>query len=165
MIKYGMENITEDEKIISTLYSVASHSGGFFSRNRECILCLTNRRIAVIYKTDMKASRWQNDLDKQKDAFKKGEISTIRKASYTIEDLNTDLDYEENLNIPFDNIIEIKSEKKRWGPELKIVFKEKKKHAKSLNFALVKNWIRYPLPDPIEYEKPDWEPFINAVKS
>ncbi len=154
----------DKEFIISTLYSVSSHSGGLFSRSKECILCLTNKRVMVIFKTDMNASKWQSALEEQKNAFKNGKNSTIRKSKYTIEDLNTDLDFKENISIPLENIIEIKQENKPWAPELKIVFKEGLKHAKSMNFAVVRTWIRYPFPDPIEYEKPDWEPFIEAVK-
>jgi hypothetical protein len=160
-----MDNIDEDEVIITTLYSIAAHQGGFFSRNKECMLCLTNKRIAVIYKTDMNSTKWHKALDAQKEAFRKGDKNTIRTSTYTIVDLNTDLDYENNLNIPFENIVELKNEKKRWAPELKIIFREKKKHTKSINFALVRTWIRYPLPDPIEYEKPDWDQFIETAKS
>ncbi len=154
----------EDEFIISTLYSVAMHSGSLFSRNKECMLCLTNKRIIVIFKTEMNIDRWKSALEEQKEAFKKGNNSTIRKTRYTIEDLYTDLDFSENISIPLDNIIEIKRESKSWSPELKIIFKEGMKHAKKMNFAIVRTWIRYPLPDPISYEKPDWDSFIDAVK-
>lgn len=160
-----MDNVDEDEVIISTLYSIAAHSGGLFSRNKECMLCLTNKRIAVIYKTEMNSVRWHKALDEQKDAFKKGDKSVIRKGRYTIVDLNTDLDLEDNLNIPFENIVELKSEKKRWAPELKITFRERRKRAKSINLALVRSWVRYPLPDPIEYEKADWDHFIEVARS
>ena len=159
-----MSNVEEDERIISVLFSVASSTGSFFSRSKECILCLTNKRIAVIYKTDMNSSKWQKGVDEQKAAFKKGDKSTIRNKYYSIEDLNSDLDYEQNLDIPFENIIDIREEEKRWAPELKIVYKEARKRSKSLNFALVRTWVRYPLPDPIEYEKPDWKPFIDEVR-
>lgn len=160
-----MSNVESNEKIISALFSVATSQGGFFSRSRECILCLTNKRLAVIYNTEMKPTKWQRAVEEQKNAFKKGSIDTIRSVYYTIEDLNTDLDSDANLNIPLSNIIDAKIEEKRWAPELKIIFKEVKKHTRSLNFALVRNWIRYPLPDPIEYEKPNWKPFIDAINS
>lgn len=161
-----MDNVADDEEILTTLYSVAAHQGGLFSRVKECMLCLTNKRIAVIYKTEMNHNKWQKAFDEQKEAFKRGDNDTIRKSSYTIEDLNSDLDLEDNLSIPFENIIELKKEEKRWAQELRIIFKEKKKRAKSLNFVIVRSWIRYPFPDPLEYEKaPDWDKFIEVARS
>ncbi len=159
-----MDNVDEDERIVSVLFSVASSEGGFFARSKECILCLTNKRLAVIYKTEMSASRWQKGVEEQRNAFKY-DNNTIRRAYYTIEDLNTDLDYDVNLNIPFSNILDIKIEEKRWAPELRVVFKESKKHQRALNFAIVRTWVRYPLADPIEYEKPNWKPFVDAIRS
>lgn len=159
-----MSKIDADEKIVSVLFSVAASDGGYFSRSKECILCLTNKRLAVIYQTEMNPKRWKRAVEEQKNAFKKSK-DTIRNVYYTIDDLNTDLDLEKNLDIVLTNIIEARIEEKKWAPELKIVFKEPKKHSRSLNFALVSMWIRYPFPDPIEYEKPDWKPFLNKLIS
>jgi hypothetical protein len=83
---------------------------------------------------------------------------------YGIKNLDDDLKKSaENYDIPFNQILDITSEEKRWGTLLKIKINLGIK-SKTYKFSIVKGWVKYPLKDPVEFQHVNWFPVINLFK-
>ena len=101
---------------------------------------------------------------KQLKRFKDGEDVFRPIYGYTIKDLVNDLAISnKNLEIPYDKIVEILTEEKRWGTLLKVKFTSEGK-LETYTFSVVKGWVKYPLKDPIEFQHVDWNPLIQIFK-
>lgn len=84
---------------------------------------------------------------------------------YDTNDLENDLNKsDENLEFPFSQIIDVTSEIKRWGTLLKVKVNIGEK-SKIYKFSIVKGWVKYPAKDPIEFQRVDWNPVINLIKT
>lgn len=155
----------EEECILSVLFSVWGGEHGLFKRGREGILVLTNKRIAFISKTDMNIDSWKMEVDIQvKELHKNKDTIRVSKA-YTLDMLNNDARYEKNIIIPLSSIVDLSSERKRWGTVLNIAFKNNHNDSISkYSFTVVRSWIRYPIVDPIEYEHVDWDWWIRLAR-
>jgi hypothetical protein len=83
---------------------------------------------------------------------------------YGIKNLDDDLKKSaENYDIPFNQILDITSEDKRWGTLLKIKINLGVK-SKTHKFSIVKGWVKYPLKDPVEFQHVNWFSIINLFK-
>ena len=78
--------------------------------------------------------------------------------------MKIDLENKKNLEITYDNILEISSEKKEWANVMHMRFLLDGEE-KDYQFSIVLDWVKYPIKDPMKYLKVDWEPFIEFVKS
>lgn len=157
--------IMEEERILSTLYSVWGGEQGFMKRGREGILVLTSKRVAFISKTSMNVDVWRREVDVQvKELHRSKDPVRVSKA-YTLDMLYRDIesDKAKNLSIPLRNIVEMDHEEKRHGSILRLVFKEDD-GSRRYTFTVVKSWIRYPVADPVEYEHVDWSRWIALAK-
>ena len=83
---------------------------------------------------------------------------------YNEKDLKIDLENKKNLEITYDNVLEISSEKKEWANVMHMRFLLDGEE-KDYQFSIVLDWVKYPIKDPMKYLKVDWEPFIEFVKS
>ncbi len=154
----------EGEYIISVLFSVWGGEHGLFKRGREGILVLTNKRIAFISKTDMDIDSWKREVDTQvKELYKNKDAIRLPK-TYTLDMLNSDARYEKNVIIPLNSIVELGSEKKRWGTLLIVAFKNNSDSITKYSFSVVRSWIRYPVADPIEHEHVNWDGWIRLAR-
>jgi hypothetical protein len=70
----------------------------------------------------------------------------------------------DNLHIPFNQFLDVLSEEKDWGTLLKVKMNLGYK-AKVFKFSIVKGWVKYPVKDPLEFQRMDWRPLINLVKT
>jgi hypothetical protein len=96
--------------------------------------------------------------------FKDGESVLLSIESYNEIDLQNDLaDSDKNIDIPFNKIIKIGQEKKRWGTMLRLKFAVNK-NTKEYKFMIVKGWVKYPLKDPVSFQHLDWDPIIALLK-
>jgi hypothetical protein len=83
---------------------------------------------------------------------------------YNEMDLQNDLaESDKNVDIPFDKIIKIGQEKKRWGTLLKLEF-VKDENTKGYKFMVVKGWVKYPLKDPVSFQEMNWDPIMALIK-
>lgn len=138
--------------------------GGFIKRGIEGMMIITNRRIVFITKTNMTYKVHDAHSLKQLKRFKDGEDVFRPIYGYTIKDLVNDLAISnKNLEIPYDKIVEILTEEKRWGTLLKVKFTSEGK-LETYTFSVVKGWVKYPLKDPIEFQHVDWNPLIQIFK-
>jgi hypothetical protein len=137
---------------------------GFMKRGREGMLVITNMRIAFIIKTRMKYNVHEEYSLRQLRRFKDGEPVLLPIERYNEMDLQNDLaESDKNVVIPFDKIIKIGQEKKRWGTLLKLEF-VKDENTKGYKFMVVKGWVKYPLKDPVSFQEMNWDPIMALIK-
>jgi hypothetical protein len=152
------------ENIKYHLMWVWGQEEGFMKRGKEGMLVITNMRIAFIMKTKMKYNVHQEYSLRQLRRFKEGESVLLSIESYNEIDLQNDLaDSDKNIDIPFNEIIEIEQEKKRWGTVLRLKFTANR-DTKKYKFVVVKGWVKYPLKDPVSFQHLDWGPIIALLK-
>jgi hypothetical protein len=102
---------------------------------------------------------------RQFNRFREGENVFRPLEGYKAKDLEDDLNKsDENLEIPFNQILDVTSEIKRWATLLKVKVNLGDK-LKVYKFSIVKGWVKYPAKDPIEFQHVDWTPLINLVKA
>jgi hypothetical protein len=154
-----------DEQIKAHLFWVWNEGEGFLKHGKECMLVITDRRIASLTKTDMTSMMHQTHSLRQAKRFEAGENVFRPAEGYKLEHLERDLDKSpDNLEISFSQITDIASEEKGWGTLLKVKVNLGDK-SKIYKFSMVKGWVKYPAKDPIGFQKMDWTPLINLVKT
>ncbi|HXG07786.1 MAG TPA: hypothetical protein VNI77_10740 [Nitrososphaera sp.] len=154
-----------DEEIKAHLFWVWKEGEGFLGHGKECMLVVTDKRIAVITKTDMTVKMHDTHSLRQARRFQAGENIFRPAEGYKLEHLERDLDKSaDNLEIPFGQILDISSEEKSWGTVLKVIQNLGDK-TKTHKFSIAKGWVKYPAKDPMGYLKVDWSPIINLVKT
>ena len=137
---------------------------GFMKRGKEGMLVITNMRIAFIMKTKMKYRVHEEYSLRQLRRFKDGESVLLPVERYEEKDLQNDLaESDKNMDIPFDKIINIEQERKKWGTLLKLKFIENE-GTRGYKFMVVKGWVKYPLKDPVSFQQLNWEPIIALIK-
>ena len=96
--------------------------------------------------------------------FKDGESVLLPVEHYEEIDLQNDLaESDKNMDIPFDKIINIDQERKKWGTLLKLKFIENEA-TRGYKFMVVKGWVKYPLKDPVSFQQLNWDPIIALIK-
>jgi hypothetical protein len=154
-----------DEQIKAHLFWVWKEGDGFFKHGKECMLVITDRRIASITKTDITSRMHETHSLRQSKRFEAGENVFRPAEGYKLEHLERDLDKSpDNLEIMFSQILKITSEEKDWGTMLKVEVNLGDK-SKTHKFSIVKGWVKYPAKDPIGFQKVDWSPVINLVRT
>lgn len=154
-----------DEQIKAHLFWVWNEGEGFLKRGKEGMLVITDRRIAFISKTDMTFKMHETHSLRQAKRFEAGENVFRPAEGYKLEHLERDLDKSsDNLEVLFSQIMDIASEVKDWGTLLKVKVNLGEK-TKTHKFSIVKGWVKYPAKDPIGFQKMDWTPLINLVKT
>jgi hypothetical protein len=157
--------VTWDEQIKAHLFWIWKEDEGLLKRGREGMLVITDRRLVFISKTEMTYRAHYAHSTRQLNRFKASENVFRPAEGYGIEDLEKDLDKSpDNLEVPYRQIMDITSEEKRWGTLLKVKI-NLGDTAKAVKFSVVKGWVTYPAKDPIEFQRMDWTPLINLVKT
>jgi hypothetical protein len=154
-----------NEEIKAHLVWIWAEEEGFMKRGKEGMLVATDKRIALITKTNMTYRVHEIHSLRQLKRFKEKENVFRPLEGYKLKDLENDINKsEENLEILFSQILDITSESKRWGTLLKVKVNIGDK-SKTFKFSIVKGWVKYPAKDPIEFQHMDWKPLINLVKT
>jgi hypothetical protein len=145
--------------------SIWGEEEGFLKRGKEGMLVITDRRIAFISKTNMTYRIYDVHSIRQRKRFKEDENIFRPLEWYKVKDLEGDLNKsDENLEIPFRQILDITQHEKRWGTLLKVNANLVDK-SKIYKFSIVKGWVKYPAKDPVEFQRVDWNPLINLFKT
>ena len=153
-----------NEQIKGHLFWVWGGEEGLFKRGKEGMLVVTDRRLAFIIKTDMTYKMHESHSIRQLKRFEAGENIFRPAEGYKLEDLKKDLAKSpDNLQIPFVQIVDVISEEKDWGTLLKVKTNLGYK-VKVFKFSIVKGWVKYPVKDPLEFQRMDWRPLISLVK-
>ena len=155
----------EEEKIQAHILSVWREAKGFFTiGGKEGMLFLTDKHLMFVSKTERTKYWWEPAVKRQNIAFLRAGNMLVTQDGYTEQDLRIDLENKKNLEITFDNVLDISSEKKEWANVMHMRFLHDGEE-KDFQFSIVLDWVKYPIKDPMKYLKVDWEPFIEFVKS
>ena len=153
-----------DEKIQAHLVSVWRESKKFFSvGGKEGMLVLTDKHLMFIHKTEAKMKWWQAIRQRQVITFLKSKNTMIRHDGYNESNLMEDMENEKNMQLSFDDILNITNEEKEWGSILLLEYKKDGKQQK-YQYSIAQDWVKYPVKEPTKYMKVDWEPFVQYIK-
>ena len=79
------------------------------------------------------------------------------------KNLMEDMENEKNIELSFDEIIDISYEDKTWGSVLNIEHRKNEKSEK-FQYSIAQDWVKYPAKEPTKYMKVNWEPFVQYIK-
>jgi len=153
-----------DEKIQAHLVSIWREPMKFFSiGGKEGMLILTNKHLMFIHKTEAKMKWWQAIRQRQVISFLKSKNIMIRHDGYEESNLIEDIKNEENTQLSFEDILDIKHQEKEWGSVLLLEYEKNGKRQK-YRYSIAQDWVKYPVKEPTKYMKVDWEPFVQYIK-
>ena len=153
-----------DEKIQAHLVSVWREPKKFFSiGGKEGMLVLTDKHLMFVHKTEAKMRWWQSIRQRQVISFLKSKNTMIRHDGYEESNLMEDIKNEKNIQLSFDDILNITYEEKEWGSILLLEYEKDGKRQK-YQYSIVQDWVKYPAKEPTKYMKVDWEPFVQYIK-
>jgi hypothetical protein len=153
-----------DEKIQAHLVSVWRESKNFFSiGGKEGMLVLTDKHLMFIHKTEAKMRWWQAIRQRQVISFLKSKNTMIRHDGYNESNLMEDIKNKKNIQLSFDDILNISHEEKEWGSILLLEYEKDGKQQK-YQYSIAQDWVKYPVKEPTKYMKVDWEPFVQYIK-
>ena len=153
-----------DERIQAHIVTVWREANRFFSiGGREGMIVLTEKHFCFVIKTEAKMKWWQNVVPRQTIKFLQKDDIMIMHDGYSEKDLRNDLENKKNMEISFDDIIDIKHEAKVWGGVLHLEIEKENKKLK-YQFSVVQDWVKYPAKAPMNYMKVDWTPLVNYIK-
>jgi hypothetical protein len=153
-----------DEKIKAHLLSVWKEEKKLFSKGRECMFFLTDNHIAFVTKTEAKMQWWKSAVQRQILTLMKSDSTMLIHDGYGEEDLKVDLENEKNEVYSIDDVISVEAEEKIWGSVLKLKIRDGEKE-KKIQLSIVKDWVAYPIKDPVKFLKVDWKPVVEYIKS
>lgn len=153
-----------DEKIKAHLLSVWKEEKKLFSKGRECMFFLTEKHVVFVKKTEAKNQWWKPAVQRQIMVLMKSDNTMILQDGYDEKDLKVDLKNEKNVAYPLEDIVSVEAEEKAWGSVLKLKIKHEGKE-KKIHLSIVKDWVAYPIKDPMKFLKVNWAPIIAYIKN
>lgn len=151
-----------DEQIKAHLVSVWKVEKKLFSRGKECMFILTDRRLAFVSKTEAKSRWWSAAVERQVVTLLKSDDPMITHDGYDGKELVHDLENKKNEKYSFDDVISAEPEEKTWGSVLKLKLKKDGKE-KNYQLSVVKDWVTYPVKDPVKFLKINWNPIVEFI--
>lgn len=151
-----------DEPIKAHLVSVWREEKKLFSRAKECMFILTDKRLAFVSKTEAKPRWWSATVERQVITLSKSDNPMLTHDGYDEKELMIDLENKKNEQYGFDDVISVESEEKNWGSILKIKLRKNNKE-KKYQLAIVKDWVTYPVKDPVKFLKINWNPIVEFI--
>lgn len=151
-----------DERIKSHLVSVWKVEKKLFSRGKECMFILTDKRLAFVSKTEAKSRWWSAAVERQVVTLLKSDDSMLTHDGYDVKELVQDLENKKNEEYGFVDVISIEPEEKNWGSVLKLKLKRDGKE-KNYQLSVVKDWVTYPVKDPVKFLKINWNPIVEFI--
>ena len=150
------------EPIKAHLVSVWREEKKLFSSAKECMFILTDKRLAFVSKTEAKPRWWSATVERQVITLSKSDDPMLIHDGYDEKELMLDLENKKNEQYSFDDVISVESEEKNWGSILKIKLRKNSK-VKKYQLAIVKDWVTYPVKDPVKFLKINWIPIVEFI--
>lgn len=151
-----------DERIKAHLVSVWKVEKKLFSRGKECMFILTDKRLAFVSKTEAKSRWWSATVERQVVTLLKSDDPMLIHDGYDEKELVQDLENKKNEEYCFDDVISVEPEEKKWGSVLKLKLKKDGKE-KNYELSVVKDWVTYPVKDPVKFLKINWNPIAEFI--
>ena len=123
---------------------------------------LTDKRLAFVSKTEAKPRWWSATVERQVITLSKSDNPMLTHDGYDEKELMLDLKNKKNEQYSFDDVISVESEEKNWGSILKIRLRKNGKE-KEYQLAIVKDWVTYPVKDPVKFLKINWVPIVEFI--
>ncbi len=139
---------------------------GSLKRGREGMLVITDVRIAFVTKTNMLYRHHDTYSLEQLRRFETGDYEFLPFVGYKIKHLEWDLEKSvDNQSFPFNQVLAIAQERKRWGTRLKVVKEQSGVNKlKTYKFTVAKGWVKYPVKDPVRFQHVNWTPIIKLFE-
>ena len=151
-----------DEPIKAHLVSVWREEKKLFSRAKECMLILTDKRIAFVSKTEAKPRWWSAAVERQVVTLSKSDNPMLTHDGYGEKEFLLDLENKKNEQYSFDDVVSVEPEEKSWGSLLHMKIRKDGKERK-YQISIVKDWVKYPVKDPMKFLKINWVPIIEFI--
>ena len=151
-----------DEPIKAHLVSVWREEKKLFSRAKECMLILTDKRLAFVSKTEAKPRWWSAAVERQVVTLSKSDNPMLTHDGYGEKELMLDLENKKNEQYSFDDVISVEPEEKSWGSLLHMKIRKDSKE-KKYQLSIVKDWVKYPVKDPMKFLKINWAPIVEFI--
>lgn len=124
---------------------------------------LTDKHIMFVSKTDANVRWWKAAVERQILNFSKTPSTMITHDGYDEKKLHEDLENEKNEVFSISDIVSAESEEKAWGTVLKLKIKQGEK-VKNYHLSIVRDWVGYPIRDPMKFLKVDWDPIVDYIQ-
>jgi hypothetical protein len=155
-------NLEIDEHIVASLPKIwKSEVGlmGFFSKSKEGILVLTNKKIIFVPKYILIT---QKEREKY---FGNDEAKVTRIDGYSESQLDEDIsEHPKSSMMPLESIVDVETAKLRKASFLRISFKTDNK-LKTYDFGITKSVTNYPMRQPLLFYSLNWDAWIKLVKA
>ena len=113
--------------------------------------------------SEAKKKWWTAIVSRQVLKLMKNKTTMILHDGYNIEDVIQDLENPKNVELAFDDILNITIEEKTWGSVLELEYAKNGKKEK-FQYSIAQDWVKYPAKEPTKFMKVDWEPFVSFIK-
>ena len=155
-------NIESDEHIVASLPKVWGNEVGFmgfFKKNKEGILVLTNKKIIFVPK-------WIPVTPKEREKFFGGDEARVTVIDrYSESDLDEDISEQpKSLLLPLESIANVENVKLRKVNFLRVKCMIDGK-TKTYDFGIAKSVTNYPIRQPLLFYSLDWSAWIRLIKS
>jgi hypothetical protein len=155
-------NLETDEHIVASLPKIwKTEVGvmGFFSKSKEGILVLTNKKIIFVPKYVLIT---QKEREKY---FGNDEAKVTRIDGYSESQLDEEIsEHPKSLMMPLESIVDVETAKLRKANFLRIRFKTDNK-MKTYDFGITKSVANYPMRQPLLFYSLNWDAWIKLVKA
>lgn len=153
-----------DERIRAHLVSVWREARKFLSiGGREGMLLLTDRHLCFVHKTEAKKKWWTAIVSRQVLKLMRSRDTMIRHDGYGEAELAADLRNPKNVELSFDDILEIGHGEKAWGSVLELEYARDGRRER-YQYAVARDWVKYPAKEPTRFLRVDWAPFVAFVR-
>lgn len=155
-------NVESDERIVASLPKVWQNEVGFmgfFSKSREGLLVLTNKKIVF-------APQFFFVTSKERDKYYgEDKVKVTQIKGYSETQLDEDITKnQKSLLIPLKSIVSVESVVLRKVNFLRIKFTTENK-TKTYDFGIAKSVTNYPIRQPLLFYSVDWTEWINLIKT
>ena len=124
---------------------------------------ITDKHIIFVSNTEATLNWWKPAVQRQIMTLMKSDNPMLTHDGYDEKDLMADLENKKNEEYSLHDVLSAETEEKAWGSILKLKIrvggKEKKYH-----LSVVKDWVSYPIKDPVKFMKIDWSPIVDYLR-
>ncbi|MEM4253041.1 MAG: hypothetical protein QXE84_05910, partial [Candidatus Nitrosotenuis sp.] len=106
---------------------------------------------------------WKAAVQRQAVILMKSPDTMLIHDGYDEKNLQEDMQNEKNEVFLLTDVISVDSEEKSWGSVLNLKIRDGEKE-KSFELSIVRDWVGYPIRDPIKFLKVDWKPIVQYIR-
>lgn len=155
-------NIEAGEHIVASLPKVwITELGviGFFSKSKEGILHLTDKKLAFV-------PRYTHLTSKEMDKYFGGDEAKLAKIDgYSETQLDEDIENSKSLLVPLTSVVSVESVTTRKVNFLRLKYKNESNKVRGCDFGMTKSVTNYPMRQPLIFYNINWDAWVRAIKA